>query len=159
MSVLKYITGLFAVFLVTLFPVIIRCGDICEESADRVEAYVSSFVDEMAEKRKISRTIFERLTSSLAREPDIYDLQVTVGIRYLVPFGGSYRVNMGYEQIISLLERDETVFLEEGDTVEVNVGVSSPSQFSRIAGRYGSKKERDARRVRMGCRIGQRKTN
>ena len=154
MTVLKHVTGLVAIFLVTVFPIMIRSGDICEESADRAEAYVSSFVDEAAAQRMINGMCIDKLSALLAREPDVYDFYVTVGIRHLVPRGGSYYVNMEHEQIMSLIERGETISLEEGDTVTVCATVSSPSQFSRITGMYENERERDNRKITVGRRIG-----
>ena len=154
MTILKFVTGVFAVFLVTVVPVIIRCDDICEESLYRVEAHVTGFLDGVKERGFIEKSDTDYLKSALSLEPDVYEDRITVGVRYLVPGGGSYSVDLCNAQITEMLGRGEKIFLKEGDTVRVEVMVTSPSVFSRIAHRYASPGERAASAVNGGRRIG-----
>lgn len=159
MTVLKYATGLFAIFLITFFPIIVRSEDICEESADRVESYLTSYVDKVAAGGVIEDTGLKKLISSLAREPDVYEVCVTAYIKHIVPGGESYFVTVENGQIRSILDRKEKLFLSEGDTVRVSARVTVPSLFSKITGRYDSQTEREAREFSCGRRIGHIRTD
>ena len=154
MTILKYLTGLAAVFLVTIAPMIVKAEDICMESSDRAETYVSAFVDGVARKKTIGEEDIKELIRALAVEPDIYEIRVTAGIGYPVPGGGNYFVNLEHEQIMTVMAGGEKVCLNEGDTVTVRAAVISPSVFSRITGRYDTPEKREARSIRMGCRVG-----
>jgi len=154
MTVLKHVTGLFAIFLITVLPLRVKAVDVCEDSRDRMEAYVSAFVDEVENSKEISEKSIGNLALLMSYEPDLCEFRVTVGIKYLVPDGGSYFVNMEHEQVIEHLDREGALALSEGDTVRVRVSVVSPSVFSRIAGMSYNRKGEAAERVSMGRRIG-----
>ena len=55
MTILKFVTGLFAILLITVIPIVLKAEDICEESTDRVEYYLTEFVEEAAETRRVSK--------------------------------------------------------------------------------------------------------
>ncbi|MCR5431629.1 MAG: hypothetical protein K6E95_03630 [Lachnospiraceae bacterium] len=154
MALLKYLTGLFAVFLVTLFPMMLRAEDICEESRNRVECAVEVFTDEVADEREINAECVKRLTQRLAVEPDVYEITITVAVCHMVLGGEKYHAEMEHDLIMRLLERGESVVLNEGDTVTVGVRAVSPSIFSKITGRFTSERKKDAGQICMGCRIG-----
>ena len=154
MTILRLITGLFAIFLITLFPVIVRSEDICEESTDRVESYLTSFVDKVAAGGLIEDKGLKKLIFSLSREPDIYEVDVEASVRFIVPGGGEFFVNVDSERIRAITEGGDVLRLSEGDIVRVSATVTEPSAFSRLTGRYGSPAEREASRVSRGCRIG-----
>ncbi|MCR5829941.1 MAG: hypothetical protein K6F93_06325 [Lachnospiraceae bacterium] len=153
MTALKYVTGLFAIFMLMLFPVKIKVADICEDSVDRVEAYVSSFADEVSAEKKIDMAGVEKLAGLLAVEPDIFDLRITVAIKHLVPGGGSYSVGIDHDEITDILEREGQLSLSEGDSLYIDVSVVEPSVFSRMAGRYKNERERKAGKISIGRRI------
>ena len=66
MTILKFVTGLFAILLITVIPIVLKAEDICEESTDRVEYYLTEFVEEAAETRRVSKEMVERLFTSVA---------------------------------------------------------------------------------------------
>ncbi|MBR5368386.1 MAG: hypothetical protein IK138_03785 [Lachnospiraceae bacterium] len=154
MTILKYVTGLFAVFMITILPMILKADDICEESTDRVECYIASFVGEAAERRLVSRQMVERLVASIACEPDIYEIGITIGIRRLVPGGGEYFVNMTFPQSDDILAELVDIDLGEGDTVTVYARVVSPSFFSRLTHRGDGAYGETNGSICMGRRIG-----
>lgn len=154
MTILKFVTGLFAILLITVIPIVLKAEDICEESTDRVEYYLTEFVEEAAQTRRVSKEMVERLFTSVACEPDIYEIRITLGIRRLVPGGGEYCVNMSTLQLTDRLSEIKDTELDEGDTVTVSARVVSESLFSRLARRYDSAREGADGSICMGRRIG-----
>ncbi len=154
MTILKFVTGLFAILLITVIPIVLKAEDICEESTDRVEYYLTEFVEEAAETRRVSKEMVERLFTSVACEPDIYEIGITLGIRRLVPGGGEYCVNMSTLQLTDRLSEIKDTELDEGDTVTVSARVVSESLFSRLVRRYDSAREGADGSICMGRRIG-----
>ena len=154
MTILKFVTGLFAILLITVIPIVLKAEDICEESTDRVEYYLTEFVEEAAETRRVSKEMVERLFTFVACEPDIYEIGITLGIRRLVPGGGEYCVNMSTLQLTDRLSEIKDTELDEGDTVTVSARVVSESLFSRLARRYDSAREGADGSICMGRRIG-----
>ena len=151
---LKFVTGLFAILLITVIPIVLKAEDICEESTDRVEYYLTEFVEEAAETWRVSKEMVERLLYSVACEPDIYEIGITLGIRRLVPGGGEYCVNMSTLQLTDRLSEIKDTELDEGDTVTVSARVVSPSLFSRLTRRYDTAREGVEGSICMGRRIG-----
>jgi hypothetical protein len=115
---------------------------------------VASVVDGTVASGAISDERLEKLICGLACEPDIYDVEITVGIRHIVPGGGSYYADINDSQVRSMLGRGETILLSEGDTVTVRAEIVSPSVFSRLSGRYEGTLKRHAAGISMGRRMG-----
>ena len=154
MTMLKFVTGLFAILLITVIPIVLKAEDICEESTDRVEYYLTEFVEEAAQTRHVSKEMVERLFTAVACEPDIYEIGITLGIRRLVPGGGEYCVNMSTLRLTDRLSEIKDTELDEGDTVTVSARVVSPSLFSRLTRRYDTAREGVEGSICMGRRIG-----
>lgn len=154
MTALKYLTGFFAIFLVAVLPVGIRAGDICEESLDRIEAAALSFVEDVAAERSLSGGDYKKLLDSLSREPGLYRVNIGVGIRYVVPDGEIYHVNMEHHAIEEIIGAGGVLELNEGDTLILSIKPVSESVFSRIAPGYNGLRGSEFGKISMGRRIG-----
>lgn len=148
----RFVGAMLLIVLALVIPLMIKSELMCDESINRVELRLDELTHEVSSERELTLDMVSRYLNGIAAEPDLYDTEFMIGIRYVMGTQDTpYYEFISGDELYTILVRERTIQLYEGDLFSARSYVSSPGMFSRISGRDSTTQ---AYTIRNGCRIG-----